>query len=131
MTIQPFETLIAEALAGAIISGGQKGNGPAIIKRAQTALAIASGFQQLAQGNAAPGVAAIQTALTNADLDPGVALAINGVFSIGAQQASLLASINAMIPGLGTVALTISENVATGVISAANAEIAHYTPKST
>jgi hypothetical protein len=124
--IQPFESLIASAITGEIISGGQKGNAASIVKRANTALAVATALQQFAEGNAAPGIAALGAALGSSDLDPGVSLAVHGLFALLGQQTALLASINSAIPGLGTVATTVSENVITGIIAAANAEIAKY-----
>jgi hypothetical protein len=126
--IQPFETAAAQALTGLIISGGQKGNAAAIVKRANTALAVAAAVTALASGNPAPAIAALQGVLSNADMDPGVALAVQGVFQIGQQQLALAQTLGNLIPLAGATAEAIAANVANGVTSAANAEIAKYAP---
>lgn len=126
LTIKPFEQLIAEALTGEIITGGQKGNAAAIVKRANTALAIAQGVAAISAGNAGPGVASIGAALASSQLDAGVALAINGLIAIAGQQVELFATINAALPMLGTVATSVIANVTAGIISAATAELAKY-----
>lgn len=131
MNLVPIEQLVATGIAGEIISGGQKGNAAAIVKRANTALAVSAAFAQLSQGNAAPGVTALGSALSNSDLDPAVAIAVQGLFGIFAQQAALFLNINASLPGLGTVATTIMQNVASGITTAANAELAKYTNAAT
>jgi hypothetical protein len=126
MNIVPFEQLIATALAGEIISGGQNGNAANIVKRANTALAVGTAVSQLGQGNAAPGVQALGVALASSNLDPGVSLAVQGLFGIASQQAELIAELNKAIPALSSQATTLIANVAAGVIAAANAEIAKY-----
>jgi hypothetical protein len=126
LSIQPFESLIASAITGEIISGGQNGNAANIVKRANTALQVATAFQQLSAGNAAPGVQALSAALSSSELDPGVALAVQGVFGIAGQQSALISAINSAIPGLSAVPTAIIANVTAGIVAAANAEIAKY-----
>jgi hypothetical protein len=88
-TITPFEQFIAEALTGLIITGGQKGDAVAITKRATTALNVATAITSIASGDAATGIAALQQAATNANLDPGVNLAVQGAFSFVVQTSAL------------------------------------------
>jgi hypothetical protein len=120
LSIQPFESLIASAITGEIISGGQNGNAANIV------LQVATAFQQLSAGNAAPGVQALSAALSSSELDPGVALAVQGVFGIAGQQSALISAINSAIPGLSAVPTAIIANVTAGIVAAANAEIAKY-----
>jgi hypothetical protein len=130
LALQPIETLLATGFAGAIISWGQKGNGPAIVKRANTALAVVAAGNALLAGNSAQGVQLFSSALQSSDLDPGVATAIQGLFSIGAQQLGLIATVNG-VTAAGQLAETVATNIAAGITAAANAEIAKYgTPAS-
>jgi hypothetical protein len=129
MNIVPFEQAAAEAITGLIVSAGQGGNAANITKRANTALAVAAAMTQLATGNAAPAIAAIQGILANSSMDPGVALAVQGLFQIGQQQLTLSASLGNLIPLVATTAEAVITNVAAGVTAAANAEIAKYAPK--
>lgn len=129
LSIVPFEQLIAEGLTGAIISGGQGGDAAKITKRANTALAVIAGLNQINGGDAAGGVQALSAAISSADLDPGVSLAVQGLFTIAAKQAQLLASVGGTTL-IGGVAEQIYANVASGVSAAANAELAKYQPKS-
>lgn len=126
LTIKPFEQLAAEAITGLIITGGQKGNATNIVKRATTALAVSTAFTDIASGNAAAGVAALQAAVSNSSLDPGVGLAVQGLFGIAAQQLSLASTLNNALPIFGASAEAVATNVAAGVTAAANAEIAKY-----
>ena len=126
LSIQPFESLLASAITGLIITGGQKGVAASIVKRANTALAIGNALSSLEQGNSAPAIGALQGVINNSDLDPGVAVAVKGAFTLISQQSALLASINGAIPGLGTVEATVAANISAGIVAAANAEIAKY-----
>jgi hypothetical protein len=126
LSVVPFEQAAAEALTGLAITGGQAGNAASIVKRANTALAVAQAVQQLAAGNAAPAIAAIQTILANSSMDPGVALAVQGLFAIGQQQLQLVQSFGNLIPLAGATAEAVANNVAAGITAAANAEIAKY-----
>lgn len=125
LTLQPIETLLTTGLAGAIISWGQKGNGPAIVKRANTALAIVASGNALIAGNATLGVQLLGSALNASDLDPAVATAIQGLFAIGAQQLGLLATLQGATV-TGEFAETVATNIAAGITAAANAELAKY-----
>jgi hypothetical protein len=126
LTVAPFEQVAAEALTGLIITGGQNGNAANIVKRATTALAIVAAFNAINSGNAAAGIAAIQAALSNANMDPGVNLALQGLFSIGSQMLALNANIAAGLPLVGTTIEAVVTNISAGVTAAANAEIAKY-----
>ncbi len=121
-----FEQLGATLLTGLIISGGQKGDPVKIVKRANTALAVATAVTALGDGDAAGGVAALQGILSDTNLDPGVALAVHGLFGIGAQQLALLSSLNKALPFFGASAEAVAMNIAAGITQAANAEIAKY-----
>ncbi len=126
MSITPFEQLIAEGLTGLIITGGQGGNAANIVKRANTALEVVSAFNAINTGNAAQGVGLLQAAMSNADLDPGVNLAVQGLIGLGVQALSLNSNLAAGIPLIGTTAEAITANVLAGITAAANAEIAKY-----
>lgn len=126
MNIVPFEQAAAEAITGLIVTGGQKGDAAKIVKRAQTALAVATAVTGLASGDPAPAIAALQAVLSNANMDPGVALAVQGLFSIGQQQLQLSATLGKLIPLAGATAEAVATNVAAGITAAANAEIAKY-----
>lgn len=125
-TITPFEQFIAEALTGLIITGGQKGDAVAITKRATTALNVATAITSIASGDAATGIAALQQAATNANLDPGVNLAVQGAFSFVVQTSALNGVLLNGLPIIGATTEAIAVNFAKGVTAAANAELAKY-----
>ena len=125
LTIAPFESLIAEALTGAIISGGQNGDPVKITARANAALAAITGIQQILAGNATAGVASLTAAAKITNIDPGIGLAVQGALLLVAQQAALVNSV-AGATILGTVQAAIANNIIQGATAAANAEIAKY-----
>ena len=126
MALTPFEQAAAEAATGLIITGGQKGNATAIVKRAQTALAVGTALQGLAAGNSAPAISALQAVLQSASFDPGVALAVQGLVTLGQQQLALVNQLGSLIPLAGLTAEAVATNIAAGVIAAANAELKRY-----
>lgn len=129
LLIQPFEKTAAMLFAGLIISAGQKGDSVAILKRANTALAVSQGLSALAQGNATPGIAALESVLADQNLDPAVSASLTQAINLIIQQVSFVSLINSAIPLVGATAEIIAQNIADGVTAAANAEIAKYGPK--
>jgi hypothetical protein len=129
LSITPFEQLIAEAITGAIITGGQNGDAVKITARANAALSGIAGAEQILQGNAAQGVALLLSAAKTANLDPGVTLAIQGALALVVQQATLVNSVTVGTLA-GQVAVAVVNNVIAGATAAANAEIARYAPAS-
>ena len=129
LAIKPFETVAAEALTGFIIALGQKGDAAKIIARANAALLVVGAGNQFLAGNPTGGIAALGSAVKLENVDPGVALALQTALSLVAQQGAVLASLASAIPGVGSISEGILQNVLAGAEAAANAEIAHYSPK--
>jgi len=125
LNIVPFEQAAAEMITGLLITGGQNGNAESIVKRANTALAVAGAFAAINSGDA-NGIAALQAALGNANLDPGVNLGLQSLLAIGTQQLATLATANKGLPLIGATATAIAGNILSGITAAANAEIAKY-----
>lgn len=128
LIIDSAEVAAATILAGLIIAEGQSGDGPAILKRAQTALAVGESVAGLAEGNASAGIAALSAALANSDLDPAVILGLQSLVALGLQQAQIVVQLKGAVPLFGAQATEVLENVSAGIIAAANADIAKYTP---
>jgi hypothetical protein len=125
LNIVPFEQAAAEMITGLLITGGQKGNAGSIVKRANTALAVADAFTAINSGDPT-GVVALQSALGNSNLDPGVNLGLQSLLAIGTQQLAGLSGLNKGLPLIGATATAIAANILTGITAAANAEIAKY-----
>jgi hypothetical protein len=125
LNIVPFEQAAAEMITGLVITGGQNGNAANIVKRANTALAVAGAFTKINAGDPS-GIADIQAALTNSNLDPAVNLGLQSLLSIGTQQLAALAGANKGLPLIGATASAIAGNILTGITAAATAEIAKY-----
>jgi hypothetical protein len=125
LSISPLETIAAEGLTGLIISAGAKGVAATIVKRATAVLAIVTAISQVGSGSTVTGLSALNSALASSDLDPGEALALQGVLTQVANQASLF---NSVAGGslAGVLASAVYANIAAGVTSACNAEIAKY-----
>lgn len=125
MNLVPLETIAAEGLTGLLISAGAKGVPATIVKRANAILAVVTSVTQINAGNTVAGLTALSSALSTSDLDPGEALALQGVITQIATQASLLNNVLGSTV-LGTVGTAIYGNIATGVTNACQAEIAKY-----
>lgn len=123
--IAPLETIAAEGLTGLLISAGAKGVPATMVKRADAILNVVTAVSEIDTGNTVAGLTALSSALATSDLDPGEALALQGVITQIATQASLLNNLlKATVAGqLGS---TIYANIATGVTNACKAEIAKY-----
>ena len=122
LVIAPLETIAAEGLTGLLISAGANGVVATKAKRATAILAIVTAITQINSGSTVTGLSALTAALGTTDLDPGEALALQGLVTQLANQASLL---NSVVGGtlLGTVATAVYANIATGITSACQAEI--------
>lgn len=125
----PPVQLAAEALAGLIISAGQKGNAANIVKRANTALEVGAALTALGNGDPTTGFNALNAALANSSLDPGIVLAFQGALSFGQQQVALAVNLNAFIPGLGATLDEVALNLGAAATTVGNAEIAKYAPQ--
>jgi hypothetical protein len=125
LVIAPLETIAAEGLTGLLISAGAKGVPAAIVKRANAILAVVTSVTAINSGNTVAGLSQLSTALATSDLDPGEALALQGVVTQIATQASLLNNVLGSTI-LGTAGTAIYANIATGVTNACNAEIKKY-----
>lgn len=125
LNIVPFEQGLAEMITGLLITGGQNGNAQSITKRANTALAVARAFTEINNGDPA-GIALLQGALSNADLDPGVNLGLQSLLAIATQQLGTLAATNKGLPLIGATATAIATNVLAGITAAAQAELAKF-----
>jgi hypothetical protein len=127
LPIAPLETIAAEGLTGLFISAGAKGDATKIVARANGVLAIISAITQINNGNTVTGLTGLSSVLTSASLDPGEALALQGLITVIANQAAL---INTVVGGtvLGTVLSAVYINISNGITSAANAELTKYGP---
>lgn len=125
LPIKPLETIAAEGITGLFIAAGAKGIAATIVKRATATLAIVTAVTQVATGTTVQGLNAISTALSSTDLDPGEALALQGVITTIANQAALM---NSVLGGslLGVVGQAVYANISAGIIATCNAEIAKY-----
>jgi hypothetical protein len=123
LTFAPLETIAAEGLTGLLISAGAKGVVATKAKRATAILAIVGAITQISSGNTVTGLQSLTGALGSSDLDPGEALALQGLVTQLANQASL---VNSIVGGTvaGTLAMAIYANIAAGITAACNAEIA-------
>lgn len=123
--IAPLETIAAEGLTGLLIKAGAKGVATAIVKRAKAILNVVTAVSAIDSGDTVNGLTSLSSALATSDLDPGEALALQGVITQIATQASLL---NSVLKSTltGEIASTVYANIATGVEAACKAEIAKY-----
>lgn len=120
-----LETLAAEGFTGLFLSAGQKGDGAKITKRAQTVLEIVTALTAVEQGNTVQGTTTLTAAIGSSDLDPGEALALQGLFGQIAKQAAAIVDLENNTVA-GQIAATVYTNIANGVAAACNAEIAKY-----
>lgn len=128
LNIVPFEQAAAEMITGLLITGGQNGNAETIVKRANTALAVAGAFTAINSGDPS-GITALQSALANSNLDPGVNLGLQSLLAIGTQQLATLGTANKGLPLIGATATAVATNILAGIEAAAQAEIAKYAAK--
>ena len=119
----PVEQIIPALVTGQVIKSGT--TDPVLInKRAQTALSVAAIFTDLAAGNASQALTDFSAVLTNPSLDPVVAFELQKLLAFGLQQLSVANMIGNATPLLGMTANAIVSNIAAGVTTAANMEIA-------
>lgn len=122
-----FEQSFGTFFTGLYCTVGAKGDGPTILKRANTALAVSAALTALGQGNIAEASSVILAAIqSNPDLDPAMALALNNALQLVFMQWQGLQGVNAMLPFLSTSVEALVSSFAAGVIAGANAEIAKY-----
>lgn len=124
----PIEQIIPALVTGQAISSGT--TDPVVInKRAQTALAVAKTFTDIAAGNAAAAQADFSAIITDPNMDPVVAFELQQALALALQQLSVANSLGNLVPIFGATALAIVTNVAAGITTGANLEIvAHPLP---
>jgi len=126
LTIVPIEEFSAQLLAGLIIPEGQGGVAAKITARAETALAVATVLNDIVSGNAEGGLAAFTALLNDPNMDPAVAGALQNLVQLGFSQAQIASNVQKLIPLFGANAIAVLTNIAKGVTTAANLEIAKY-----
>lgn len=119
----------AQALATAVttfaITFKQNGNAAAIVARANAALIVGQAMQS---GNLATVAAAVQSAVGVQNLEPGYVLALSSLGNILLTEMQALQALIQATPLASELQQAIEADVAAGMIAAANAEIAKWTP---
>jgi hypothetical protein len=126
LQIPPIEQASAEFLTTLAVTLGQAGNAQKILGRAQAAFVVGQGLQAIASGNLAQAATLLQSASAIANLEPGFALALNGLLSWVLVQAQAMQALAAGVPLVSSAIAAIGNNIAAGVTAAANAEITRY-----
>jgi hypothetical protein len=122
----PIEQYTAQLAAALEISAGQGGDAQKILPRAQTALTWGNALAEAGAGDLAGALAAATAALKKPGMDPAVAASLQQLLVVGFDQVQIAANFNALVPVFGVTAGAVIENVAKGVITAANIEISNY-----
>lgn len=125
ITIQAPAQALATAITTFAITFNQKGNAAAIVGRANAALIVG---QALASGNLATVAAAVQTAVNIQGLEPGYALALQSLGNLLITEMQALLAIQQATPLVSELTQAVESDVSAGMIAAANAEIAKWTP---
>ena len=122
----PIEQYTAQLAAALEISAGQGGDAQKILPRAQTALTWGNALAEAGSGDLSGALAAVTAALKKPGMDPAVAASLQQMLVVGFDQMQIAANFNALVPVFGVTAAAVIENVAKGVITAANIEISSY-----
>lgn len=114
----------ATLLVVLIVTPGTGGDATKKAAKAQALLNVISALQAIQAGNAAAGLAALATALSSADLDPGVGLLVQEIVSVAATQLTALLAVAGQ-----TIAGQIDETIAANVLAAMATACQAYLPK--
>lgn len=88
--------------------------------RAQVALQVAAGFTAISSGDLAGGLATAQAALLAKVTDPGQVALIQGLFTIGNAQITVLSQATSAIPLLNPTVQGVASEIAAGITAIAS-----------
>lgn len=121
----PLEQLFPQAITGLAIQ--KAASTPADgVKACNDAIQIGNAIEQLASGDPAAALAAVNAAITNGKMDPAVASAVLQIVTLGLNQASLNAQVATFIPFLGATVEAVLTNIGKGVANAGTLDLPQY-----
>jgi hypothetical protein len=118
----PLQQVGVDLVVALVVNAGTGGDKAKKATRAQAILNIAGALQELAAGNVAAGLTALQGAIATPDLDPGVGLAVQSFISFASTQ---LTALQALLGGSvqGQIDAALAANLLADVTKACQAYI--------
>lgn len=115
-TVNPLQAFGVELATSLVIRANTGGDKTKEAARAAELAAIVAALQMVNNGQVAPGLAALETALKTTALDPGESLAFQSFISFVTTQAAALQSVTGGTL-LGQLQTTVFNNVSTAVLA--------------